>query len=313
MNPQRIVNNNFFSGIIVKAKAGDYDEYFAYDTGVFPAEPHHVPLAGCCLLMSYTGAPPAELVDNERKKPNGGPLDEILLMKAITCADGSDADGSDADDKNKFDEADDGVPPDVDSKQLNELLSAETTRAWAFQAPLLRGHCHDDRPPPQDRPAHPGDGQLEASVFRRFRRNGVRSEFEDMLYAKLRDDMGGQSLDAGSRNAGRQGSFEGVRATPRTVRNAPDVIRDWIIRDDPQSVTVYRTYLNDNVGFDIQNTFLEEEAEDQLYGLFAHVSLTRDPRATRDMVPDDGRYKVQSRDGEDEIRELTEQIRTKED
>ncbi|RYP30216.1 hypothetical protein DL767_006363 [Monosporascus sp. MG133] len=105
---------------LVSVDHPDFD--MAYDTGVFPAERHRVQLAGCYLLMSYTGARPAELVDDQRTKPKGGPLDEILRMKAITSAG-----GSDADDKDKSDEADDEVPPDEDSKQLNELLSAETT------------------------------------------------------------------------------------------------------------------------------------------------------------------------------------------
>lgn len=49
----------------------------------------------------------------------------------------------------------------------------------------------------------------------------------------------------------------------------------------------FSAYLNENAMFDHQNAFLEEEKQDQLFRMFAHVSFTRDPRATRDMVPDE--------------------------
>ena len=71
-----------------------------------------------------------------------------------------------------------------------------------------------------------------------------------------------------------------------------------------------------------------------MFRLFAHVSLTRDPRAKRDMVPDEfwadlepdpdivaleeereelkgGRYRIRGTKDEVKIRELTDQIRTK--
>ena len=59
-----------------------------------------------------------------------------------------------------------------------------------------------------------------------------------------------------------------------------------MMRHDPTFATFHNAYLNEIAKFDTQNTFLVEQTEDQLYKLFAHVSLTRDPRATRDMVPD---------------------------
>lgn len=58
-----------------------------------------------------------------------------------------------------------------------------------------------------------------------------------------------------------------------------------MMRHDPQFMTFQSAYLNQIVNFDIQNAFLEEEKETQLFRMFAHVSLTRDPRATADMVP----------------------------
>ncbi|KAK2051231.1 FluG domain-containing protein [Colletotrichum caudatum] len=173
---------------------------------------------------------------------------------------------------------------------------------------------------------------LKVPIFRRFN-NGVLSIDEPMTYAKLRDDMGRQSLDAGFEKAW----------TPRFARrgaanaangNASDAVRDQMMRHDPKFATFHGAYLNENVQFDLQNTFLDEETEDQMYKVFAHVSLTRDPRATKDMVPKavwenlspdpeiteleqqraklkDGQLRVEGMEYEHEVRRLTEEIRTK--
>ncbi|EJT69048.1 hypothetical protein GGTG_13445 [Gaeumannomyces tritici R3-111a-1] len=174
---------------------------------------------------------------------------------------------------------------------------------------------------------------LKIPVFRRFGRNGVLSDTEAMLYAKLRDDLGRQSLEAG---------FE-VCWTPKFFRrgaanaangNAPDVVRDQMMRHDPKFSTFHGAYLNERVKFDLQNTFLEEETENQLYKLFAHVSITRDPRAKRNMVPAEvwanllpdpeiaeleeqraafkrGQYRIHGRENEKAVRVLTEEIKRK--
>ncbi|GKT96945.1 fluG domain-containing protein [Colletotrichum tofieldiae] len=175
---------------------------------------------------------------------------------------------------------------------------------------------------------------LKVSIFRKLS-GGALAVDEAMSYSKLRDDMGRQSLDAGFEKAW----------TPRFARrgaanaangNASDAVRDQMMRHDPKFATFQGAYLNENVEFDLQNTFLEEETEEQLYGVFAHVSLTRDPRATRDMVPKEvwenlppdpeileleqrrqklkgGQYRVQGEENEAEIRRLTEEIHMKRD
>ncbi|KAK0630602.1 hypothetical protein B0T17DRAFT_507063 [Bombardia bombarda] len=106
------------------------------------------------------------------------------------------------------------------------------------------------------------------------------------------------------------------------------------MRHDPKFYTFQSAYLNEIAKFHLQNAFLEEETEDQLFRLFAHVSLTRDPRATRDMVPAEvwanrppdpeisaleeqkaelkqGRYRFQGREDEAKIQALTKEIRNK--
>lgn len=107
-----------------------------------------------------------------------------------------------------------------------------------------------------------------------------------------------------------------------------------MLRQDPRFFTFQNAYLNQIAKFHLQNAFLEEEMEDQMFRLFAHVSLTRDPRATRDMVPPEvwenlhpdpeitkleerraelkgGQYRFDGHDNEAEIRALTVTIRSK--
>jgi hypothetical protein len=107
-----------------------------------------------------------------------------------------------------------------------------------------------------------------------------------------------------------------------------------MMRHDPRFFVFQSAYLNEIAKFDIQNAFLEEDMEDQLFRLFAHVSLTRDPRARRDMVPSEvwanlqpdpeiveleerraelkqGRYRFDGREHAEEIRRLTYTIQLK--
>lgn len=57
-----------------------------------------------------------------------------------------------------------------------------------------------------------------------------------------------------------------------------------MMRHDPQSATFHHDQI---ANLDVQNSFFKEEKESQLFRFFAHVSLTRDPLATVDMVPDE--------------------------
>jgi hypothetical protein len=105
-----------------------------------------------------------------------------------------------------------------------------------------------------------------------------------------------------------------------------------MMRHDPQFATFHHAYLNEIANFDLQNAFLEEEKQSQLFQLFAHVSLPRDPRATADMVPEEvwaslppdpeivkleeeraglkqGSYRIDGHIHEEKIRQLTQEIR----
>ncbi|KAL8400415.1 hypothetical protein RB594_000708 [Gaeumannomyces avenae] len=371
----------------------------AYDTGIFPGERHRINLAGCYMIQCYTGARPAELVHNERPKPEV--VKELFGSKVVlsSSADQGESEGG-------LDESDDATP-DKESRRVDELLFAETkgrdrpkalcyedislmivrhpvtgraTPAMAIKFVHHKGS--DNRPKPtifyftptrklifcpvsiiialalhdhafdarsltnasqvlgtnisgsmECMPLRWKQCMLKIPVFRRFGCNGVLSGTEAMLYAKLKDDLARQSLEAG---------FE-VCWTPKFFRrgaanaangNAPDVVRDQMMRHDPKFSTFHGAYLNEKVKFDLQNTFLEEETENELYKLFAHVSITRDPRAKRDMVPAEvwanllpdpeivelerqrdalkgGQYRIHGEENEKEVRVLTEKIKRK--
>ena len=53
---------------------------------------------------------------------------------------------------------------------------------------------------------------------------------------------------------------------------------------DPKWATFNGAYINPNIKFDFQNT-LDEPAEDELIHMLGHISLMRDPRASKNMVP----------------------------
>lgn len=207
--------------------------------------------------------------------------------------------------------------------------------------------------------------KLKCPVFRQIQR-GVLSDSKAMPYSKLNYDMGRQSLDAGFEKAwtprfARRGAANAADGesfaslydcayceAPQSSRfplycalltqsatgDAPDTVRDQLMRHDPRFVTFFNSYLNENARFDLQNAFLEEEKQEKLFKMFAFVSLTRDPRAVRNMVPakvwettppnpvieeleaeraalkQDG-YRIDGNPNEGRIRKLTQTIRTK--
>ncbi|KAI0120736.1 hypothetical protein BJ170DRAFT_704700 [Xylariales sp. AK1849] len=334
----------------------------AYDGGIFPLERHRVNLSGCYMILCYTGARPAELVNNERKRPIDGSLEELFGTKAVMSADRNDGEAEDDNDEEAVEE---------DSSELCKLLLRETIgrdrpKALCYEDILMMIVRHpvtgraipamsikfihhkgyDNKPRPTIFFFTPSkkflfcplliiislaldDGAFDANcltdaksvlgtepiklktpVFRRTYRGDLSGD-EAMMYSKLRDDMGRQSLDAGGAGNPANG-------------NAPDAVRDQMMRHNPEFYTFQDAYLNQITNFDLQNAFSEEEIEDQLFRLFAHVSLTRDLRATRDMVPDEivklekereelkqGQYPIYGREDEAKTRTLTNEIRTK--
>ncbi|KAK3940940.1 FluG domain-containing protein [Diplogelasinospora grovesii] len=173
---------------------------------------------------------------------------------------------------------------------------------------------------------------LKRPVFRRF--NGpIVSEDEPLQYHKLRDDMGRQSLDSGSEKEMEPKDWRRGAANKANGK-APDAVRDQMMRHDPKWATFNSAYINENVQFHLQNAVLDEPTEDSLIGMVSHIGLMRDPRASKDMVPDEvwddlepdpeivaleaereqlkgGRYRIKGTENEQRIRELTKLIASK--
>ncbi|RYO82108.1 hypothetical protein DL764_009661 [Monosporascus ibericus] len=329
----------------------------AYDTSIFPGERHRIQLASCYQILCYTGARPAELVDGERKKPIDGSIEKLFGRKVVQSS--------------SSDDGEDQAPPlDEDSKLLQSLLSQETVgrgrpKALCYediQMMIVRhpvtGRCipamaikfihhkgADNKPKPTIFYFTPTRKLLFCAVstiltlalhdnaFDAPSLTNASVIFRSKPPRFKQDDIGDQSQDAGYEK----------KWTPRFARrgaanaangDAPDSVRDQMMRHDPQFVTFHHAYLNEIANFDLQNAFLEEEKESELFRLFAYVSLTRDPRATSDMVPEEvwanlspdpeiveleeqraqlkqGKYRIEGYKEEEKIRNLTNDIRKK--
>ena len=130
-------------------------------------------------------------------------------------------------------------------------------------------------------------------------------------------------------------SFSNSKNTHKiTVGAASDAVRDQIMRHDPKWATFNNAYINEKVQFHIEKVVAGEPTEDSLIKLFTHMSMTRDPNAAQDMVPDEirrqlapnsdimeleqtrdqlkkGKYRIRRTEHEQEVRRLSELIRTK--
>lgn len=107
-----------------------------------------------------------------------------------------------------------------------------------------------------------------------------------------------------------------------------------MMRHDLQWATFNSAYINEKVKFDLQNAFLDEPLEDGLITLFTYISITRDPRASYDIVPEEvwnalppdpdiarleaqrarlknGQYRMRGTDQEGEVQFPTKEINKK--
>ncbi|KAJ4307350.1 hypothetical protein N0V88_000734 [Collariella sp. IMI 366227] len=106
------------------------------------------------------------------------------------------------------------------------------------------------------------------------------------------------------------------------------------MRHNPKWATFNSVYINEKVGFHLQNAFLDKPTEDSLLAMLSHIGLMRDPRASKDIVPDEvwemmppdpqlaaleaeraqlkgGQYRIKGIKNENRVRELTKLIATK--
>ncbi|KJZ69453.1 hypothetical protein HIM_11158 [Hirsutella minnesotensis 3608] len=84
----------------------------AYGKRVFPSERHRIQLSGCYLLLAFTGARPAEIVDNEKRRPKDGTYEDLYRPKSLRSEDSA------------YYESD--QPVDDDSRLLQNMLYQET-------------------------------------------------------------------------------------------------------------------------------------------------------------------------------------------
>ena len=107
----------------------------AYDTSLFSTERHCIQLLGAYLFLGCTGVHPGEIIDNKRKKPRDGSLEEVFGKMAVLA-------GSNDDDLE--DEA-----PDEHSRVLAGMLSQEPIargrlKALCYKDIQLMVVCHLD-------------------------------------------------------------------------------------------------------------------------------------------------------------------------
>ncbi|KAK4220404.1 hypothetical protein QBC38DRAFT_550690, partial [Podospora fimiseda] len=171
---------------------------------------------------------------------------------------------------------------------------------------------------------------LKQPVFRRHEDSVEDSDepkYQPLSYQKLHDDMERQSLDAGEENAIEPKAWRRGAANVANG-NASDAVRDHVMHHDPKWATFNSAYINEKVGFHLQKAFLDEPTEDSLLAMLSHIGLMRDPRASKDMVPDGvwemmppdpetekldterarlkgGQYRIKGSENDDRIRELT--------
>ncbi|KAM4067359.1 FluG domain-containing protein [Hirsutella rhossiliensis] len=173
---------------------------------------------------------------------------------------------------------------------------------------------------------------LKRPIFRGFDGSAV-SDGKPLPYHKLNDDMERQTLDAGFEKALGPKAFRRGAANAADG-NASDAVRDQMMRHDPRWATFNGAYINEKVEFHLERVVAGEPTDDCLIDLFTHMSLTRDPEARQNMVPDEvwqslepdpeiseleaqrdkfknGRYRIRGTKHEDKVRELTKTIRMK--
>ncbi|KAL7786357.1 FluG domain-containing protein [Trichoderma ceciliae] len=357
-----------------------------YDTKTFPIEGHRVQLAGCWIFLASTGARPAEIVDNEKSRPNDGSYEELWFPKTKAN--------------------DDETADDEHSRLLEEMLCRETVgrgrpKALCYEDVSLMVVRHpttkenvlcmavkfihhkgvDNKPKPtiffftmtrrvifcpvtimislalRDKAFHaPGldsvhqvfriknigpvncthfrwkDSMLKIPIFRRYEGNSLSSN-RPLQYSTLRDELKREWHDAGNEEDIDLKAFRRMAANGINSK-APDTVRDQAMRHDPKWATFNSAYINEKVEFHVQNAILDEPLEEDLIQLWSHMSMTRDPRAASNMVPDEvwrnmqpdteitklklqrerlkgARFRVEGRDDEAQIRALGRQIKSK--
>ncbi|KAK3897428.1 hypothetical protein C8A05DRAFT_47960 [Staphylotrichum tortipilum] len=171
---------------------------------------------------------------------------------------------------------------------------------------------------------------LKKPVFRRVDGSGVSPD-EALAYHTLNEDIKHASLEAGMQRALTARAWRRWRANGLNGE-APDAVRDQVMRHDPRWTTFFGAYLNMAVQWDLVNSTLQKDLQNKLILELTQVGIWHDPRATKDMVPDEvwkemppnpeiealrkrkeelkgGSYRIAGKEHEEEVRSLTKRIR----
>ncbi|CAJ2508636.1 Uu.00g136620.m01.CDS01 [Anthostomella pinea] len=257
--------------------------HLAYDYAIQPLERQRVQLSACYQVFCYPGVRPAELDCNEPKKSKDGTVEEIFGVNGVSsiCTDSRPMDSArhEGVDESRGDQQGE----DQESLVLSRLLLQETVargrpKALCYEDILLmivhdpesgqlipamaikfvhHKGC-DNKPRPlvdassvlnvkpcggmQCIQLRWKESMLKKPVFRRVK-SAELSDDERMAYAKLRDDMGEQSLNAGFKERWTP-KFCRRRAGNAVNGDTLDSIRDQMIRHDPRFATSRGAYQN---------------------------------------------------------------------
>ncbi|KAK3945235.1 FluG domain-containing protein [Diplogelasinospora grovesii] len=239
----------------------------AYDTSICSWERHRMNLSGCYLGLAFTGARPAEFVDGEKKTLKDGCLEELFGPKPIG--------GS-------FSERDEDEALDENFKTVGRGR--------------LKCLCYEDillmvvRYPETGEDVHVmlikfihykgADNKLKPRLIFCLITVIVSLTVHDRAFAApsliikctpFRWKKEWLKRPPIELKAWRRGAVNAANS------NAPDAVRDQMMHHDPKWAT-----------FNI----LDEPTEDSLIGMLSYISLMHDPRAHKDMVPDEREYRA---------------------
>ncbi|KAI8956828.1 FluG domain-containing protein [Daldinia sp. FL1419] len=107
----------------------------AYDISIFQLKLYCLNLSGCYQILCYIGVRPVELVDNERKKPKDGSLEELFGTKAIMLAECPSSEVEE-------DEEDEDDINELGKLLLRETIGRDCSKALCYKDILIMIVCH---------------------------------------------------------------------------------------------------------------------------------------------------------------------------
>ncbi|KAK4195369.1 hypothetical protein QBC40DRAFT_310712 [Triangularia verruculosa] len=295
-----------------------YDAELISKHGLRASNRHRINLSGCYLFLMCTGCRPAEIVDNEKKKPKDGSWEEIYGPKAICPRDRDtvmrlepatfDNDYVAAQVGARKDSAKDKLPDKVVKAMLaNETMGRGRPKALYYKDILLMVVRHpvtgDDVLTIAVKFIHHkgADNKPKPTIFHfTLARRPIFCLITIIVSIAVHD----RAFD--TRNLTSVASVFGIKNTGPVQCTPLRWKKEWLkrpvfrrfngseiseheamqyprLRDD----MAQHAYINPKVKFHLQNAVLHEPHENALLEMLTYISVMRDPRAGRDIVPDE--------------------------